>query len=146
MPVNTQLSILLYTGDFDRIHYALSMATAAAAIDKKVTIFITMAACKAFMCDASGMLSGWKTLPISSGAASAINTEALNDYYAAQGIATFETLLEAAADLSIECIVCETGLRAMQLEKNALDSRLNFISGGLASFLNKAGSGAIISF
>ena len=36
------LSIVVYDGHFDKIHYALAMASSAAAIDTNVTLFFTM--------------------------------------------------------------------------------------------------------
>lgn len=35
------LSIVLFAGGFDRVHYALVMASAAAATNRKVTLFFT---------------------------------------------------------------------------------------------------------
>lgn len=140
------LSIILYSGDFDRIHYALAMATAAAAMDRKVTLFITMAACRAFICDDEGQLTEWKTLSLSSGFRGvAASPELLDHFYAEQYIATFETLLEAVVDLSITCMVCEMGLRAMQLDRKHLDPRLHVELGGLASLFHQAGDGTIIT-
>ena len=37
-----KLSIVVFSGDFDKIHYALVMASAAAAIDIPATLFFTM--------------------------------------------------------------------------------------------------------
>ena len=37
-----KLSLVVFSGDFDKVHYALVMASAAAAIDTPVTLFFTM--------------------------------------------------------------------------------------------------------
>jgi len=139
--MTTPFSVILYSGDFDRIHYGLIAATSAACIDRKVTVFITMGACRAFTAE------GWKTLSLSSGAAPGISTPtALNDYFRTQHIATFEELLEAAEALSIRFIVCETGLRAEKLTLSSLGTSLAFTSGGMVTFLKHAAGGEIVTF
>ena len=40
-----KLSIVVYSGKFDEVHYALVMASAAAAVGRPVTLFFTMDAC-----------------------------------------------------------------------------------------------------
>ncbi len=40
-----KLSIIVYSGQFDKVHYALVMASAAAAVGRPVTMFFTMDAC-----------------------------------------------------------------------------------------------------
>ena len=40
------LAVILFSGAFDRVHYALIMAAAGAAIDRPVTLFFTMEACR----------------------------------------------------------------------------------------------------
>ena len=43
----SHLSMVVYDGHFDKIHYALAMASSAAAIDTSVTLFFTMDAARA---------------------------------------------------------------------------------------------------
>jgi peroxiredoxin family protein len=139
MQVTSPLSIMLISGEFDRIHYALSMATAAASLERKVTLCISLAACKAFTPD------GWKALPLSAAMGQvAVSAEALDNYYAKQHIATFDVLLDATAELAIPCIACEMGMRASGLVLTDMDARLAWMPGGLISFYQQAGDGAII--
>jgi peroxiredoxin family protein len=137
-------SIILYTGDFDRIHYALAMAATAAAMDRPVTLFITMAACRAFLSDSH---NGWESLPLSSGVTGLPVTGAgmLDQHYIRQGIAGFETLLEAAIDLGIDFIVCEMGLRAMGLTEAEFIPGLSVTTGSLVNALKNSGQGNIIT-
>ncbi len=140
--MNAPFSVILYSGDFDRIHYGLIAATAAACLDREVTVFITMAACRAF----AGK-EAWHSLTLSSGAARGIGSaQALNAYFASQHIATFEELLEAAIALSIRFIVCETGLRAEKLSLATLASTIPVSAGGMVSFLKHASGGELITF
>ena len=39
-----KLSLIIQSGEYDRVHYALVMASAALAVGKPVTLFFTMAA------------------------------------------------------------------------------------------------------
>lgn len=134
-------SVVLHSGDFDRIHYGLVMATTAAALGKQVTVFVTMRACRAFTCD-----EGWRQLSLSSGVGGIEVTtpEQLEDYLGAHNMATFHELLEAAKELSIRFVVCEMGLRAERLVFEALDASFGFVVGGMAGFLQQATAGAIV--
>ena len=46
-----RLSVVLLSGDFARVHYGLCMASAAAALERPVTLFITLGALRAFMAE-----------------------------------------------------------------------------------------------
>jgi peroxiredoxin family protein len=37
-----RLSVVLLSGDFERVHYALCLASAAAALERPVTLFVTL--------------------------------------------------------------------------------------------------------
>lgn len=136
----TPFSVILYSGDFDRIHFGLLTATAAACIDRSVNIFVTMGACRAFSGD-------WQSLSLSSSAVRHCTTPTeLNEHFRTQHIATFEELLEVVKDLSIRVIVCETGLRAENLTIDMLGCNLSVTAGGMVSFLQHAKGGEIVTF
>ena len=44
MPAHSRLAIIVFSGDYDRVHYALAMASAAAAVSRPATLFFTMGA------------------------------------------------------------------------------------------------------
>ncbi len=120
-----KLSIIVYSGDFDRVHYALAMAAAAAAIDRPATLFFTMEAIRALAKDGG-----------------AAERDAAR---AARGVATFEELLAACAALDVRFMVCEMGLRAVGLGTSDLRDDIVFEEGGLVTFLNDASaSGAMV--
>ena len=54
-----KLSIVVYAGFYDKVHYALVMAAAAAAIGRPVTLFFTMGACHALKSPADGGEPPW---------------------------------------------------------------------------------------
>ena len=44
-----KLGIIVFSGDYDRVHYALITASAAAATDRQVTLFFTMEGIRALL-------------------------------------------------------------------------------------------------
>lgn len=138
-----KLSIVVYAGEYDKIHYALAMAAAAGAIGREVTLFFTMDACNALGDD-----EAWRDLPVSQdkGADGRKNGGRMDDEYAALGIATFDSLLMACIELDVTFMVCEMGLRARDLEDMNLREDLAITQGGLVSFLQDATADGSIVF
>jgi peroxiredoxin family protein len=127
------LSLVVFSGGFDRVHYALVMASAAAATNRRVTLFFTGRALRALLAgsDPHGP-PGWHGLdPADDGSAPAERDES----FAAKGLATFEELLSACVMLGATVMVCEMGLRALDLPEGY---RLRD-DGGVVTFLNEAG-------
>ena len=119
------LGILLLSGGHERAHYALVLATGAAAIGREVVFFATNAGCRLF--DATRPLE-------------ADEREAL---LAERGVAGIGTLLAAAAELGIRRIACEAGLRAEAMEPAALAPEVEVA--GIVTFLSAVGPGQMIS-
>ena len=119
------LGILLLSGGHERAHYALVLATGAAAIGREVVLFATNAGCRLF--DTSRPLE-------------ADPREAL---LAERGVAGIGTLLAAAAELGIRRIACEAGLRAEAMEPAALTPGVEVA--GVVTFLSAVGPGQMIS-
>ena len=55
-----KLSIIVYDGHFDKVHYALVLAAAASAVGRPVTLFFTMGACRALMKPANDGQPAWR--------------------------------------------------------------------------------------
>ena len=123
--MTTPLGILLLSGEHDRAHYALVLATGAAAIGREVVLFATNAGCRLFLAD-TPLLSD--------------SREAL---LAGRGVATLAVLAEAAADLGIRRIACEAGLKAEGLEAQALAGGVEVA--GVVTFLAAIGAGQIVT-
>lgn len=134
-----KLSIVVYAGDYGRVHYALAMASAAAAMNKPVTLFFTMAALRALT-----KHDGWRELPagdIAPGESGGDQDSAM----IAKGLAGFEELLEACVAFKVKVLVCEMGLRALGLAKTDLRDDIAYEEGGIVSFLADASaSGATL--
>lgn len=137
-PSPDKLSIVVYDGHFDKVHYALVMASAAAAIGTPVTLFFTMQACQALVAPA-----GWEAMPLSDGAGDGAARDA---EYGAKKVATFEELLEACAAMNVKFLVCEMGLRAMDMDRDALRDDLSIEEGGVVTFLSDASKNGAMVF
>ena len=125
-----RLSLIIFSGNFSRVHYALVMASAAAATNVPVTVFFTMKASHAVLAD-----EGWHDLA-GEGARSAAE---IDSSYVASGVAGFGELMAACAELGVRFMVCEMGLRTLGLEGAELCDNLEITPGGVVSFLADAG-------
>ena len=132
-----KLSVVLFSGDFERVHYALSMVAAAAAVDRPTTLFLTMGAIGALRAERADGTPGWTALP---GAA------ARDAEFAERGVATVEELISACAALGVRIMVCEMGLRAVGLVRGDLRQDVKLEEGGIVTFLNDASAHGAVMF
>ncbi len=133
-PAREKLSLIVFSGDHARVHYALAAAAAAAAIDRPVTLFFTMEAARALFAPGAGGAPGWRAL---AGAGADADLRA-------RGIAGFDELLESCVELGARFMVCEMGLRALGASADALRADVPVAVGGLASFYRHAEGGAML--
>lgn len=119
------LGILLISGGHERAHYALMLATSAAAIGRPVTLFATNCGCRLLL------------------EAAPLERDGREAELARAGVATIATLMEAARALDIRRIACEAGLRLEGLEGEALAPGAEVA--GLVTFLGAVGSGQMIA-
>ncbi len=124
------LGLVVLSGDYSRVHYALMMASAAAAIDRPVTLFFTMDAVPAVI---EG--EGWRRL----------ERAGHDDALKARNVADFETLLEACAAMDVTFMVCEAGLKAGDISAGLVRDDLGVEVTGLVTFYRAVGSGQIVS-
>ena len=121
----TPLGILLRHGDHEAAHYALVLATGAAAIGREVTLFATNGGCRVLL------------------AHPALLDDPREALLAERGVATLAVLLAAAAELPVRRIACEAGLRAEALDPAALAPGVEVA--GVVTFLGAVGAGQIVS-
>ena len=132
-----KLSIIVFSGDFERVHYALAMAAAAAAVDRPATLFFTMEAIRALARRRDDGAPGWTSLD---GAA------ARDADFGTRGVATFEELFDACVALDVRILVCEMGLRAVGLGADDLRQDFTHREGGIVTFLNDASADGAMLF
>jgi peroxiredoxin family protein len=138
------LSVVLFAGGFDRVHYALVTASAAAATNRKVTLFFTGRALRALVHESEPGVLGWHDLDPADDGSSPV---ARDRYFATHGLATFEELLEACVAMGVTVMACEMGLRALGLPPGVqLRADVPVATGGVVTFLNDAPKGGAMLF
>jgi peroxiredoxin family protein len=123
--VTRPLGILLLSGTHERAHYALVLATGAAAVGRDVVLFATNAGCRLFE------------------AAQPLLAEKREAALRSRGVAGIATLLDAARELGIRCIACEAGLRAESIAPESLSAGIEIA--GVVTFLGAVGEGQIVT-
>ncbi len=113
-----KLSLIIQSGDFDRIHYGLVMASAALATGKPVTLFFTMEGTRA-------LVAGFSDAP----------QETMLEK---KNLATFEELLIACAEMKARFMVCEMGMRSNSINREQLRGDISITEGSAVSFLADA--------
>src|ERR1700751_4889538 len=93
VPSDGVLGVLLLSGNHDRAHYALVVASAAAALGRTVVMFATNRGCLALCRDWSGLADAGRDAVIQ-----------------ARGVAGLETLRTACVEMEVRMIACEAGL------------------------------------
>ncbi|MGE5505816.1 MAG: DsrE family protein [Actinomycetota bacterium] len=141
-PGPDKLSIVVFSGDFDRIHYALVMAAAAIASNTPVTVFFTMWAGRALERPLADGRPAWAGLPVSGGG----NALDMDAQFAARGVACFEDLLSACVALGVTFMVCEMGLKALGMDPDGLRADVPVAKGGVVTFLADASKNGAMVF
>jgi len=139
----SKLSIVVFAGQFDKVHYALVMASAAAAIDTPVTLFFTMEAVRTILKPDADGGRAWETQTTSMCLETGADMDA---NFIENGVADFETLLAACRDLSVRFMVCEMGLKAMGFKRSDIRPDLPIEVGGVVTFLNDASKDGSVIF
>lgn len=119
------LGILLRSGGHEAAHYALVLATAAAATGRPAVLFATNGGCHLLRRDTP------------------LRRDPREALLASRGVAGLGTLLEAAAELGVRRIACEAGLRAEGLPPEALEDGTE--RAGVVTFLEAVGQGQMLS-
>lgn len=121
-----RLSLAVVSGAFTRVHYGLILASSAAAMGREVTLFFTMDGTLALARETGEGAPGWTGL---SGAER-------DRELVGRGVAGFEELIEACRDLGVRFLVCEAGLRALDLTIEDLRPDIEIKVAGAVTFLN----------
>lgn len=141
-PPTKPLSIVVFSGGFDRVHYALVMASAAAATNRRVTLFFTGRALRTLVHEEEPGVRGWHDLDPADDGSSPVERDR---FFAARGIARFEELLEACVAMRVRIIACEMGLRVLGLPPGAaLRPDVPAVTAGVVTFLAESGDGTIL--
>ena len=137
-----KLSLVVFSKHIDRVHYALVMASATAAISTPVTVFFTMGATLAL-----GKPDENGTYPYQAMPAEGYNNGAeMNEAFAQKNVADFETLLGACIELDVKFMVCEMGLQTIGIKRKDLRDDISVEIGGVVTFMNDASNDGSMVF
>ena len=137
-----RLSIIVFAGAYDRVHYALTMAAAALAVNTPATLFFTMGALRALVAGTAGD-DGWRSLRHTEDGLAPADADAK---LIARGLAGFEEMLSSCVTLGAKVMVCEMGLRASGIEAAQLRQDVPMSPGGLVTFLADASKDGAMVF
>ncbi len=124
--LSDHFGVLLLSGTHDRAHYAFSLAAAAAALGRPTVIFASNAGCRALRDDWSGLDDVGRDAAIRR-----------------RGVAGLGELREAARELAVRMLACETGLKIEGIDAAELWPGVEVA--GIATFLEAVGTGQIVS-
>lgn len=136
------LSLIVFSGQFERTHYALVLASAAAAIGRPVSVFFTGEALTAVRAPTGPAAPGWHGLA-GTGERSAADLDAR---LASLGVATFEDLLTACGEMGVRFLVCEMALRVAGLTIADLRADVGLECAGVVTLFAEAGSDRTLMF
>lgn len=122
------LDLIVFDDRYDRVHYALAMATAAAAAGRPTRLLFAGPAVRVLLPE------GWRTL---AGA-----PEPTDQTRQSLGIAGWETLAEALVELGVSVQACELAVTAAGLSGDQLTALPVTVS-GLVGFCGQ-GSGQMV--
>lgn len=131
----TPLIIVVLSSAFERVHYALATAVAAAAIDRPTTLFFAQGSVRAIA--GTKTAPGWHRLTVEDSSLGAKDAAALDTTFRSRGVAGFEELLTACGELNVTLLVCSMGLRVADLTRPQLRADLAIAETGLTDILSR---------
>lgn len=148
-----QLSMVVFSGDLDRLLAAFIIAVGAAAMYEKVVMFFTFWGIPAmrdikkhvkkadFMASMFGKMlpKGSTKLKLSQMHMAGLGTNMMKGLMNKKGVMSLESLMKAAADYGVEIVICEMSMELMGFKMEELIDYPNISLGGVAKFLNEAG-------
>lgn len=135
MEIKKKLSIICFSGDFDKIVAALTLATGAAAVNWEVNLFFTFwgfnvikkkggraLVGKGFLAKVFNfMMGGRKNVPLSRLNFGGISPKLMTGMMKKANVATLDELYEAAKALDVKFIACEMSMNIMGIKLSDLD-------------------------
>ena len=157
MSDHKKISIVCFSGDFDKIVAAYTIATGAAATNREVTMFFTFWGLNAlkkkqghswlgkdFLSRAFNFLmGGLRSLPLSRLNFGGISPKLMTGMMKKNNVATLPELIEAADALGIRVYACEMAMQILGVEKDDLVDSVQEVV-GVATFLNESEDAHII--
>ncbi|EFL51451.1 conserved hypothetical protein [Solidesulfovibrio fructosivorans JJ]] len=155
-----QLSMVVFSGDLDRVLAAFIIATGAAAMYERVVVFVTFwgstamrdpnkrvpkAELTAKMFDRM-LPRGPKQLPLSHMDMFGMGRAMMQAVMKKKGVLTLEQLMQQAADFGVEIVLCEMSMDVMGISRDEIRDYPNITVAGVAKFLQEAGQSSVTLF
>ncbi len=118
------VSVIVRSGTYESAHYALALAGAALAVNRPAVLFFTMNGIRA-LTGPPPDLEDWHR--------DTLNRE--------RGVGDFETLLQACVELGARFIVCEMGLRSLDIDRTTLRADVPVTIAGMVTLLEETKPG-----
>ncbi|RMH61699.1 MAG: hypothetical protein D6678_02905 [Zetaproteobacteria bacterium] len=157
MESKKDLTIVCFSGEFDKLLAAFTIATGAAATNRKVTMFFTFWGLNALK-KADGrralgkdllsrafnwLMGGRKQLPLSRFNFAGISPKLMRGMMRKNNVAQLEELMEAAHALGVRIFACEMSMHILGVRQDDLIDEVQSVV-GVATFLNESENAHII--
>lgn len=153
-PNTKKLSLICFSGDFDKLVAVFTLATGAAAVGYEVNVFFTFwgldaikikqgrsAVGKGFLPKVFGVfMGGLRSAPVSRLNFGGISSKIFRHLMRKNNVATLEDLVEAAKVLGVNFYACEMAMHILGIQKSDLIPEVKDVL-GVASFLNLSEGG-----
>jgi peroxiredoxin family protein len=144
-----KLSIVCFSGDFDRVLAVLTLATGAAATNRQVTIFFTFWGLNLIKKQTGRrplgrgvlarmfnfLLGGRRVLPLSRLNFGGVSPRIMTGMMKSKNVATLEQLLDAARLLGVRFMACEMAMHILELTREDLLDEVEEVI-GVSTFLD----------
>jgi peroxiredoxin family protein len=155
-----QLSMVVFSGDLDRLLAAFIIAVGAAAMYERVVMFFTfwgipaMRDIQKHVKKADAMASmfdkmlpkGSTKLKLSKMHMAGLGTHMMKGLMKKKGVMSLEDLMQTAADFGVQIVICEMSMDLMGFKMEELIDYPNVSLGGVAKFLQEAGESKVTLF
>ena len=155
MAQDKKLSIICFSGDFDKLTAAFTLASGAAAVNHEVNIFFTFwglnaikknkgrtFAGKGFLARFFGFLMGGiNNVPLSRLNFCNVSPKLMNYMMKSRNVATLEELIEASIAVGVKFYACEMSMQILGLTMDDFIPEVNQEILGVAKFLEVSENG-----
>jgi len=155
-----QLSMVVFSGDLDKILASFIIATGAATMYDRVVMFFTFWGTTSlrdpeknikkadFMAKMFGKMlpKGAGKLKLSKMNMGGMGTRMMKGLMNKKGVMSLEQLMKTAADFGVEIVICEMSMDLMGLKMEEFIDYPNISVGGVAKFLQEAGQSKVPLF
>jgi len=155
-----QLSMVVFSGDLDRMLAAFIIAVGAAAMYERVVMFFTFWGITAMrdinkhvkkadvMASMFGKMlpKGSTKLKLSQMHMAGLGTSMMQGLMKKKGVMSLEDLMKTAANYGVEIVICEMSMDLMGFNLEEFIDYPNISLGGVAKFLQEAGESKVTLF